>query len=74
VILQPHQVVSRTYITCGDNGRGRVLAEGEVRVSDKVVLKWVALVKLLVFNLLFVTQVLEEDGSCFPCTPHQCDD
>jgi hypothetical protein len=38
------------------------------------VLKWVALVKLLVFNLLFVTQVLEEDGSCFPSTPHQCDD
>jgi hypothetical protein len=48
-------VVSRTYITFGDNGRGRVLAEGEVRVSDKVVLKRVALVKSLGFNLLSVS-------------------
>jgi hypothetical protein len=49
------QVVSRTYITFGDNGRGRVLAEGEVRVSDKVVLKRVSLVKSLGFNLLSVS-------------------
>jgi hypothetical protein len=45
-------VVSKTYITIGDNGRGCVLSEGEVRVSDKVVLKCVALVKSLRFNLI----------------------
>jgi hypothetical protein len=44
--------VSKTYITIGDNGRGCVLSEGEVRVSDKVVLKCVALVKSLRFNLI----------------------
>jgi hypothetical protein len=35
-------VVSRTYITFGDNGRGRVLSEGEIKVSDKVTLRHVA--------------------------------
>jgi hypothetical protein len=28
-------VVSRTYITFGDNGRWHVLSEGEIKVSDK---------------------------------------
>jgi hypothetical protein len=37
-------VVSRTYITIGDNGRGCVLSEGEIKVSDKVTLRRVALV------------------------------
>jgi hypothetical protein len=37
-------VVSRTYITFGDNGRGCVLLEGEIKVSDKVTLRRVALV------------------------------
>jgi hypothetical protein len=38
-------VVSRTYITFGDNGRGRVLSEGEIKVSDKVTLWCVALIQ-----------------------------
>jgi hypothetical protein len=53
-------VVSRTYITFGDNGRGRVLSEGEIKVSDKVTLRRVALVQSLGFNLLFVSQLLDE--------------
>jgi hypothetical protein len=53
-------VVSRTYITFGDNGRGRVLSEGEIKVSDKVTLRHVALVQLLGFNLLSVSQLLDE--------------
>jgi hypothetical protein len=40
-------VVSRTYITFGDNGRWRVLTEGEIKVSDKVTLRRVALVQSL---------------------------
>jgi hypothetical protein len=31
-------VVTRRYITFGDNGRGRVLSEGEIKVSDKITL------------------------------------
>jgi hypothetical protein len=34
-------VVSKTYITFGDNGRGRVLSEGEIKVSDKANLRHV---------------------------------
>jgi hypothetical protein len=48
-------VVSRTYITFGGNGRGRVLSEGEIKVSDKVTLRRVALVQSLGFNLLYVS-------------------
>jgi hypothetical protein len=53
-------VVYRTYITFGDNGRGRVLSEGEIKVSDKVTLKCVPLVQSLGFNLLSVSQLLDE--------------
>jgi hypothetical protein len=31
-------VVTRRYITFGDNGRGRVLSEGKIKVSDKITL------------------------------------
>jgi hypothetical protein len=30
-------------MTSGDNGRGRVLSEGEIKVSDKITLRCVAL-------------------------------
>jgi hypothetical protein len=45
-------VKEKMSITFGDNGRGRVISEGVVHVSDKVTLKRVALVKSLGFNLL----------------------
>jgi hypothetical protein len=53
-------VVSKTYITFGDNGRGRVLSDGEIKVSDKVTLKRVALVQSLWLNLLSMSQLLDE--------------
>jgi hypothetical protein len=40
-------VVTKRYITLGDNGRGRVLSEGEIKVSDKITLRRVALVQSL---------------------------
>jgi hypothetical protein len=52
--------VSRTYITFGDNGRGYVLSEGEIKVSDKVTLRRVALVQSLGYNLFSVSQMLDE--------------
>jgi hypothetical protein len=54
-------VVTKRYITFGDNGRGRVLLEGEIKVSDKIALKRVALVQSLEYNLLSVSQLLDED-------------
>jgi hypothetical protein len=37
-------VVTKRYITIGDNGRGCVLSEGEIKVSDKITLRRFALV------------------------------
>jgi hypothetical protein len=55
-------VVTKKYITFGDNGRGRVLSEGEIKVSDKITLRRVALVQSLGYNLHFVSLLLDE---CF---------
>jgi hypothetical protein len=53
-------VVTKRYITFGGNGRGRVLSEGEIKVSDKITHRRVALVQLLGYNLLSVSQLLDE--------------
>jgi hypothetical protein len=53
-------VVTRRYITFGDNERGRGLSEGEIKVSDKITLRRVALVQSLGYNFLFVSQLLDE--------------
>jgi hypothetical protein len=53
-------VVTNRYITFGDNGRGCVLSEVEIKVSDKITLKRVALVQSLGYNLLSMSQLLDE--------------
>jgi hypothetical protein len=53
-------VVTRRYITFGDNGRWHVLSEGEIKVSDKITLRRLALVQSLEYNLLSVSQLLDE--------------
>jgi hypothetical protein len=53
-------VVTKRYITFGDNGRGRVISEGEIKVSDKITLRRVALVQSLGYNLRSVSQILDE--------------
>jgi hypothetical protein len=53
-------VVTKRYITFGDNGRGHVLLEGEIKVSDKITLRRVALVQSLAYNLLFVSQLVDD--------------
>jgi hypothetical protein len=53
-------VVTKRYITFGDNGRGRVLSEGEIKVSDKIAPRRVALVQSLGYNFLSVSQLLDE--------------
>jgi hypothetical protein len=53
-------VVTKRYNTFGDNGRGRVLSEGEIKVSDKITLRRVALAQSLGYNLLSLSQLLDE--------------
>jgi hypothetical protein len=56
----PVPVVTKRYITFGDNGRGCVLSVGEIKVSDKITLWRVALVQSFEYNLLSMSQLLDE--------------
>jgi hypothetical protein len=38
-------VMTKEYITFGDNGKGRVLSVGTVKVSESITLRRIALVK-----------------------------
>ena len=53
-------VQCKEYITFGDNSKGKVLSRGTIRVNKSFVLKDVALVSNLHFNLLSVSQLLED--------------
>jgi hypothetical protein len=53
-------VMTKEYITFGDNGKGRVLSVGTVKVSESVTLQHVSLVKSLGYNLLSVSYLLNE--------------
>jgi hypothetical protein len=53
-------MVTKWCIIFGDNGQGRVLSEAEIKVSDKITLRYVALVQSLGYNLLSVSQLLDE--------------
>jgi hypothetical protein len=50
--------MTKEYITFGDNGKGRVLSVGTVKVSESVTHRCVALVKSLGFNLLSISSFL----------------
>ena len=51
---------TKKYITFGDNNKGKIISEGAIKVSDNVTLKRVALVRPLGYNLLSVSQLLDE--------------
>jgi hypothetical protein len=53
-------VMTKEYITFRDIGKGRVLLVGIVKVSKSVTLRRVSLVKSLGYNLLSVSQLLDE--------------
>jgi hypothetical protein len=52
--------MTKGYITFGDNGRGRVLLVGTTKMSESVTLRHVFLVKSFGYNLLSVSQLLDE--------------
>jgi hypothetical protein len=52
-------VVTKKYATFGDNGCGHVLLEGDIKVSDKITHRRVALVQSLGYNLLSLSQMLD---------------
>jgi hypothetical protein len=54
-------MIDKEYITFGDKSRGKVVSRGSVQVNEIFVLKDVALFSNLHFNLLSVSQLLEDD-------------
>jgi hypothetical protein len=52
--------MTKEYIIFGDNGKCRVLSVGTVKVSESITLRRVSLVKSLGYNLLSVSQLLDE--------------
>ncbi|WVZ81006.1 hypothetical protein U9M48_028433 [Paspalum notatum var. saurae] len=50
----------KEYITFGDNGQGKVMGVGPVSLSAKLSLREVAFVRNLGFNLVSVSQLLDE--------------
>ncbi|WVZ76624.1 hypothetical protein U9M48_024581 [Paspalum notatum var. saurae] len=64
-------VSTKEYITFGDNGQGKVMDVGSVSLSAKLSLREVAFVRNLGFNLVSVSQLLDEgfdvhfkEGAC----------
>jgi hypothetical protein len=53
-------VMTKEHITFGDNSKGKVVSKSAIRVSEGFILKQVALVKPLDYNLLSVSQLLDE--------------
>jgi transposase InsO family protein len=53
-------VMTKEYISFGDNGNGRLLSVGKMKVSKSMTLRHVALVKSSGFNLLSVSQLFDE--------------
>jgi hypothetical protein len=52
--------MTKEYITFGDNGKGTVLSVGTVKVTESMTLWRVSLLKTLGYNLLWVSQLLDE--------------
>jgi hypothetical protein len=53
-------VMTKEYITFGDNGKGRVLSVDTVKVSESVTLRCVSLLESLGYDLVSVSQLLDE--------------
>ncbi|WVZ80221.1 hypothetical protein U9M48_027714 [Paspalum notatum var. saurae] len=53
-------ISTKEYITFGDNGQGEVMGVGSVSLSAKLSLREVAFVRNLRFNLVSVSQLLDE--------------
>jgi hypothetical protein len=51
-------VIGKEYITFGDKSRGNVVSRGTIRMNKSFILKDVALVSNLHFNLLSISQLL----------------
>jgi hypothetical protein len=61
MILQPHSLSHKEYVTFADNKKGKVLGTGIIKVNDFFTLNDVALVDRLRYNLLSDSQLIDVD-------------
>ena len=54
-------MIGKEYITFRYKSRGKVVSRGTIRVNESFIIKDIALVLNLHFNLLLVSQPLEDD-------------
>jgi hypothetical protein len=57
MVLQPHSLSHKEYVTFGDDKKGKVLGTDVIKVNDCFILNDVALVDRLRYNLLSVSQL-----------------
>jgi hypothetical protein len=61
LLLQPHPLSHKEYVTFGDDKKGKVLSIGVVKVNDHFSLNDIALVDRLRYNLLSISQLVDAD-------------
>jgi hypothetical protein len=67
MVLQPHSLSHKEYVTSGDDKKGKVLGTGIIKVNDCFTLNDVALVDRLRYNLPFVSQLVVADLNVLCC-------
>jgi hypothetical protein len=63
MVLRPHPLSQKVYVTFGDDKKGKVLSTGVIKVNDCFTLNDVALVDRLRYNLLSVSQLCDANLS-----------
>jgi hypothetical protein len=61
MVLQPHPLSHKEYVSFGDDKKGKVPSTGVIKVNDHFTLNDVALVDKLRYNLLFVSHLVDAD-------------
>jgi hypothetical protein len=61
MVLQPHPLLHKEYVTFGDDKKGKVFGTSVVMVNNHFTLNDVALMDKLRYNLLSVSQLVDAD-------------
>jgi hypothetical protein len=61
MVLQPHPLSHKEYVTFGDDKKGKVVGIGIIKVNDHFTLNDVALVDRLRYKLLSISQLVDAD-------------
>jgi hypothetical protein len=60
MILQPHPMQNKEYVTFGDDKKGKVKTNGIIKVNEHFISKDITLVEHFKYKLLSVSPVLDD--------------